>query len=470
MRVLYLSSEIFPFAKTGGLGDVAYSLPKALERLGVEVLPVMPLYPTVKLEGLKPVGEELPVKLAGRLYPFRLYRKEKYFFFHNAELFDRKYIYGPPGESYPDNDLRFGGFCWAVAKAIEKGLFKPDLIHANDWPTALYPVLHHEIYRFPQKVIFTIHNLAFQGLFEKDTIRRLHLPWSLYHIEALEYWGKINLMKGAIIFSDAVTTVSQTYAREILTYEYAYGLEGILYKYRHKLHGILNGIDYELWNPETDPHVYVPYSAESPSAKEENKQAMLKELGIADFFYEKPLMCFINRLSKQKGVEIILDSLENLSHLNAFFIFLGEGEYRPHFEGLHNRYPNIYAQIVFDEAWSHKVYAASDFILVPSLYEPCGITQLIAMRYGTLVVARKTGGLADTVVDVSYPEGYGLLFEAPDKIDFVCGVKRAVDLYQHRNYFLKLRQKVMKLDFSWQKSAKAYFQLYRKLLSRREKT
>jgi len=469
MQVLFLASEIFPYAKTGGLADVAYSLPRALGALGVKVLRAMPLYRRVPREGLVPLEKSLRVRLNGRPYTFRLFRRGDHFFFEQPELYDRPYIYGPPGGSYPDNDLRFGGFCWAVAEALGAGLLSADLIHANDWQTALYPVLHREIYRFPQPVLFTIHNLAFQGLFEKESLVRLELPWSLYHMEALEYWGKINLLKGAIVFSDAVTTVSRTYAREILTYEYAYGLEGVLYKHRHKLHGILNGIDYQLWNPETDPHIYENYSLRDPSGKEANKQAMLEELGVAAFFAEKPLFCFINRLSHQKGVEILLAALPDLSRLNAFFIFLGEGEYGPRFYRLDRRYPNMFAQIVFDEAWSRKVYAAADYILVPSVFEPCGITQLIAMRYGTLVVARRTGGLADTLVDVSYPGGYGFLFPDPTREDLLCGVKRAAELYNtHPQLFQKLRQRVMRLDFSWERSARAYLRLYRQLLRKKK--
>ena len=468
MRVLFLSSEIFPYAKTGGLGDVAYSLPRALEALGVEVLRAMPLYHSLYGQGFEDTGKEVTVRLNGRPYTFRIFRQDRHYFFHQPELYDRPYLYGPPGRAYPDNDLRFGGFCWAVAQAVKEGFFDVDLVHANDWQTALYPVLHHEIFRFPQKVVFTIHNLAFQGMFEKETLERLELPWSLYHIEALEFWGKINLMKGGIIFSDAVTTVSRTYAREILTYEYAYGLEGVLYHHRHKLVGILNGIDYELWNPAQDPHLYVRYSVEDPAPKEENKQAMLRELGVAEFFAEKPLFCFINRFSQQKGVEILLSALERLSRINGFFIFLGEGEYAPLFENIDRRYPNMYARIIFNEGWSHKVYAASDFILVPSLFEPCGITQLIAMRYGTLVVARKTGGLADTLLDVSYPGGYGFLFPDPTPEDLLCGVKRAAELFQYPRYFMRLRRKVMKLDFSWNRSAREYLKLYRQLLFRRK--
>lgn len=469
MEILFLVSESFPFVKTGGLGDVAYSLPKALRNLGLKVFSVMPLYRHINRETLKLLDEEININLNNRLVSFKVYQKDNYFFFHNPDFFDREYIYGPPGIDYSDNDLRFGGFCWAVAESIKKGLFNPNIIHANDWQTALYPVLHHAIYHFPQKVVLTIHNLAFQGIFEKDTIWRLNLPWSLYNINALEYWGKVNFMKGGIIFSDAVTTVSKTYAQEIFTYEYAYGLEGILFEHRHKLYGILNGIDYELWNPETDPHIYVTYSAKDFSGKEKNKEALLKEIGIPESFYKKPLIVFIGRLSKQKGVEIILNSIETLSHLKAFFIFLGDGEYRHNFESLKGRYSNIFINTNFDEIWSHKLYAAGDFILIPSIFEPCGITQLIAMRYGTLPIGRKTGGLADTIIDISYPGGYGILFEDAHPLDFICAVKRAIELFNHHTYFLKLRQKVMKLDFSWQKSAKTYLKLYQSLLTTKKK-
>ena len=469
MRVLFLSSEIYPFAKTGGLADVSFSLPKALSELGVHVKSVMPLYKTVDREkfGIVPTGKRVTVSVGAGTFEFEVYRVSNavtHYFLRNDELFGRDYLYGTPEGDYPDNDVRFGTFCWGVVKLIEEGFFRPDVVHTNDWQTALTPVLIKKR-GIGVKTLQTIHNLAYQGIFPKETVERLSLGWELFHMEALEFWGKVNFLKGGIVFSDAVNTVSPTYAREITTPEFGYGLDGVLRKYSYKLFGILNGIDYDVWNPETDPHIYVNYSENTVSRKDDNKRYFLRETGLSD--ESKPLFIFIGRLAKQKGVDLIIDSIEELSSLPANFAFLGTGDasYNNFFNSIKGKYPNIFVEVAYDEPMSRKMYASADYLLMPSLYEPCGLNQMIAMRYGTLVVARKTGGLADTVRDVEEPGGYGFLFEEFSPQAFLRSVKRAVDFYyEKRSRFLRLRPFVMGIDFSWSTSALKYMRLYENLI------
>ncbi len=460
MRVLFVTSEMYPYAKTGGLADVSFSLPRALRRKGIEVISVMPLYEFIdrKKFGIKKLGKKVSVNLDGKNYIFEIFAKNNTFFFRNEELFRGSHVYGPAGWGYEDSDLRFGGFCWAVAKSLEEGIFKVDVVHVNDWPSSLLPVLIKEIYRWDLKVILTIHNIAFQGIFERDTIERLSLPPYLFNMEALEFWGKVNLLKGGIVYSDYITTVSSTYAEDIMTQEYGYGLEGVLKKYRHKIKGILNGIDVYVWNSRTDRKIYRNFSIRNIDLKEENKRRLFKELNIEDC--ERPLFAFINRLTHQKGVEIILESVEELSRLPAVFFFLGEGEYGSVFREIGNIYENIITRIVFDDTFARRLYSAADFIMMPSFFEPCGLSHMIGMRYGCIPLVRETGGLADTVVDISEREGYGIMFKNPNKWEFLCAVKRAIELYRNKKYLKEIRRKVLRIDFSWRRFADEYVKLY----------
>ncbi|WP_456435380.1 glycogen synthase GlgA [Thermovibrio ammonificans] len=469
MRVLFVSSEIYPFAKTGGLADVSYSLPKALSQVGVQVSTVMPLYKCVNTEKhrIKPTGESVEVEIGAGKFTFELYRcgnQVTHYFLKNDRLFGREFLYGTPYGDYPDNDVRFGSFCWAVAQLVKRGSLRCDVIHTNDWQAALIPVLAKEKLKLPVKTLQTIHNIAYQGIFPKEAIERLSLGWELFHMEALEFWGKVNFLKGGIVFGDAVNTVSPTYAKEITTPEFGYGLDGVLRKYSYKLFGILNGIDYDVWNPETDPHLYVNYTEASVERKEENKELFLEETGLKG--KEKPLFVFIGRFAKQKGVDLILRASARLAQMPANFAILGFGDeaYNEAFQKL-NELENFFVKVAFDEPLSRKMYGSADFLLMPSLYEPCGLNQMIAMRYGTLVVARKTGGLADTVVDISEPGGYGILFEPFTPEAFTEAVERGVKLYWNsRERFYSLRRAVMELDFSWNASALKYTRLYENLL------
>ncbi len=469
MRVIFASSEIYPFAKTGGLADVSYALPKALSQIGIQVSTVMPLYRCIDVKkfGIEPTGRSIEINLGDNRFQFELLMygdQVNHYFLKNEQLFDREFLYRTPEGDYPDNDIRFGAFCWAVVKLMESGILKGEILHTNDWQTALIPVIVRKRKTITARTLQTIHNIAYQGIFPKETIDKLALGWEFYHMEALEFWGKVNFLKGGIVFSNAVSTVSPTYAKEITTPEFGYGLDGVLRKYSYKLFGILNGIDYDVWNPETDPCISVNYTENSVELKERNKELFLQETGLKG--KEKPLFVFIGRFVKQKGIELFLKAAENLSELPANFAILGFGDenYNMEFKKL-NRFDNFFVEVAFDEVMSRKMYASADYLLMPSLYEPCGLNQMIAMRYGTLVVARKTGGLADTIIDLREPGGYGFLFEEFSKEAFLEGIKRAIELfYSNKDKLKKLQRKVMGLDFSWNSSALKYTRLYENLL------
>ncbi len=474
MKVVFASSEIYPFAKTGGLADIAGALPGKIASQGVKVFGFMPLYKTVdinKHEIIK-IDASVDVSLNNRVYTFEVYKKiddATFFFLKNDELFGRDYLYGPPEGDYPDNDIRFGAFSYAVMEFIKRENLNPDLIHVNDWQTALIPVLnYHKYNNHHVRTVITIHNLAYQGIFDKFAIERLNLGWDLFHIEALEYYDKVNFLKGGIVFSSAVTTVSPTYAKEITYPEYGYGLDGVLRKYSNKLYGILNGIDYDVWNPETDKYIYENYCVFTIQKKSINKKLFLKEVGLKD--ETKPLYIFIGRLAHQKGVDLIRDSIEEMSKMPVNFAILGTGdkEYNDFFKSIEGKYENIFVKVDYNEALSRKMYAAADFLLMPSLFEPCGLNQMIAMRYGTLVIARETGGLKDTVKDISQPDGYGILFKNPTKEEFLNALYRAVELYNNKKLFENLQKKVMEIDFSIDNTARKYIKLYESLKYSRE--
>ncbi|NIA11788.1 MAG: glycosyltransferase [Nitrospiraceae bacterium] len=470
MRVFFVSSEIYPFAKTGGLADVSYALPKALSEFGVSVCSVMPLYRCidVKKHKIASTGKRVKVEIGAGTFEFEVYKVQNSvtnYFLKNDYLFGREYLYGMPKGDYRDNDIRFGAFCWAVSKLIKEGFFKPDIVHVNDWQTSLIPVILKKRLNLNIKTLLTIHNLAYQGVFSRESIDRLSLGWELFHMEALEFWGKVNFLKGGIVFSDAVNTVSPTYAREITTPQFGFGLDGVLRKYSYKLFGIINGTDYDVWNPETDPYIYVNYTESSIENKELNKKRFIEERGLKG--EEFPLFSFIGRLAKQKGVDLILDSFNELSKVRANFAMLGTGDkyYNEAFMSAKERYPNIFIDVTYDESMSRKMYASSDFLLIPSLYEPCGLNQMIAMAYGTIVLARETGGLVDTVRDVEEPDGYGFLFERFKKEDFLKTIDRAVKFFtESRGSLIGLKRFVMGMDFSWNSSAFKYLRLYENLI------
>ncbi len=471
MRIVYVASEAYPFIKTGGISDVVGSLPRYIAKEGIKIIVCIPLYKKINRErfGISETDIEIEVKLKEKSHRFRIFKYKdnvKFYFFYNEELFGREGVYGTEEGGYSDNYIRFGAFSYAVLEFLKETGFIPDIIHINSWQPALIPVLISEKYTDAfknTKTVQTIHNIAYQGVFPREAAYELDLEERLLNPDLLEHNGKLNFLKGGIVFSNAVTTVSPTYLKEICTPEYGFGLDRVLTKHCHKLFGILNGIDYSIWNPENDPYIYQNYSFNELEKKRKNKEAFLKEVGLEG--KEKPLFVFIGKFKKEHGIDILVDSFRVLKNLDINLAILGYGNrtYNSFFESLKGQFPNIFINVSFDEAFSRKMYAAADFLIKPSLYEPCGLSQMIAMRYGTIVVARKTGGLADTVKDISEKDGYGILFEKPKTDDLVFAVERAIALYNSKERFDNLSKFVATLDFSWDESAAKYIRLYESL-------
>ncbi len=347
-----------------------------------------------------------------------------------------------------------------------------DIIHVHDWQTALLPVYKSIYYpNNPEKVILTIHNLAYQGIFTAETVPMINIPPNYYSLESLEFYGKVNYLKGGIIYSDYLTTVSPTYAQEIQTEPYGFALEGVITKRRKNLRGIINGIDYDYWNPETDPHITINYGEDSVFQKKENKKHLLAELKTGCSI-EYPLLAFVGRLVSQKGIDIIIEIADQLPNLPANLIILGKGEkkYEEEIKARALRHPNnIIAITTFDEVLSRKIYASSDFFLMPSQFEPCGLGQLIALKYGSVPIVRKTGGLKDTIQDYHDKTacGNGITFENQDAEELMDSIKRAL-LYFPGESYINMQNIGMKGDFSWNSSAREYSSLYRQLTKNKE--
>ncbi len=469
MRVLFVSSEIFPFAKSGGLGDVAASLPKALSSY-VDIVSIMPLYSLIDLKkyNIKSTNFKYSFKLLNRVYEFEVYKSQKTLFLKdNTNLFDRDQMYG----GYEDNDIRFGLFCYGVLEYIKKSGNSFEIIHINDWQSALIALLEKERYKLGLKIVFTIHNLAYQGVFPKEAIDRLNLSWEVFKPSKIEYHDQVNFLKSAINYSDVVTTVSKTYAKEIQTKEFGCNLENLLQYHEYKLRGILNGIDYDEFSPSCDKFLSKHFSLHDMSNKELIKKELLKELNLKD--QKRALFIFIGRFTAQKGIDILLKSLHELSKLPINIAILGSGEdhYNEWFGALFGRYENISITIGYDEALARRMYAGADFLFMPSLYEPCGLNQMIAMKYGALPIVSEVGGLRDSVLDFESvrefkkDKGVGITFKDHSVKTLLDMTKRALCLYQDRDRFKKIVHFNMGVDFSWKIKAKEYFDLYSLLKS-----
>jgi starch synthase len=453
LKVLLASSEVVPFAKTGGLADVAGSLPLALEEAGVDIRVIMPKYASVKAKEDEAV----------------IGRNVKVYFVKNDDYFNRKELYGDKFGDYPDNLDRFAYFSREVLERCKREDFSPDIIHCNDWQTALVPVYLNTIYKYDPffektKVLFTIHNMAYQGVFSKDEFPKLGLDWALFSIQYFEFYDKVNLMKAGLVYSDAISTVSPTYAKEILTGEFGCGLEGVLKTRENALHGILNGIDNDAWNPATDKKIYMQYSAKDAENKGVNKERLQVETGLK-VDREIPMIGLISRLADQKGLDLLAKIIDELLNTKVQFILLGTGDNKYHvlFEKMAKMHPkNASINLKFDAILAQRIYAASDLFLIPSRYEPCGLGQMISFRYGTIPVVRQTGGLKDSVSEFDPKTGSGNGFTFSDyKSDaFYSAIKRGLNLYRNRAVWEELVKKVMTLDYSWNASAKEYIKLY----------
>lgn len=482
LKILIVSSEAVPFAKTGGLADVAGALPKALKKLGHDVRVVLPKYKMVTSDKpLRKVARSLSIPIRDNEEKANIkmvaYAQIPFYFVENNRYFDREGLYGGSAGGYPDNDQRFTLFCRAALEMLKEIDFKPDIIHCNDWQTGLIPVYLNTIYKGDSffkdcAVLFTVHNLAYQGNFPASSLKITGLPKDLFSVNGLEFYGHISFLKGGLLFSQIINTVSHTYSREIQTEEFGYGLDGVLRARASDLYGVINGIDYDEWNPAIDTDISQNYTPNTLADKEKNKESLLKEQGL-DVKKGVPLIGIISRLAGQKGFDILSEIIDRLMRYKLQIVLLGTGEeiYQRFFTHQASKYPKKFAiDFTYNNALAHKIYGASDFFLMPSLYEPCGLGQLISFKYGTVPIVRKTGGLADTVFEFDQKEGTGngFVFENYNGEELLAAVKRALKVYGEKHVFKKLILNGMNQDFSWEHSANEYLKLYSKAIHKKK--
>ncbi len=484
LRVLFATSEAVPFAKTGGLADVAGALPKFLKPLGCDITVVMPYYRMVKKAGfsIEPLGEELQVPMGNEIFTADIYRGRMdqgvpVYFIGRDEFFDREYLYSTPKGDYFDNAERFIFFSRSALALCQNIGFSPQIIHHHEWQTGLIPAYLKSVYRddpfFSRSAdVFTIHNIAYQGLFKKEKFSLTGLPPEMYNPEGIEFWERINFMKAGIVYADAINTVSHKYSEEIQTSEYGYGLEGILRKRGQDVFGILNGVDYQDWDPSRDPHLAARYDLSDISGKRECKRDLLKEFNLPAFLENSPLLGIISRLADQKGFDLLAEIIDELFTLDVGFILLGTGEQKYHdlFNQIAGKYPGKAGiRIAYDDRLAHKIEAGADIFLMPSKYEPCGLNQIYSLKYGTIPVVRATGGLDDTIVDYdpATGKGNGFKFFRYDAEECLGKIKTAISFYHRPEHWRQLLRNAMTADFSWQRSAEAYLQLYQRALEKK---
>jgi len=475
MKILFVASEGLPYSKTGGLADVVQALPKALVEMGHQVSVLLPRYRGNKITSTLvssvtvSVGDQIRfpsiaegVSVAG----------VRYFFVDDPGYFEREHPYGDKSGDYPDNAERFTEFS-RVAIEFAKRVLLPDIIHCHDWQTALVPVLLRTQHANDPAVrslpvLLTIHNLAYQGIFAQAALRKSGLPANLYSFDALEFYNRINLLKGGLLFSDYLSTVSRRYAKEIQTPEYGAGLEGVILQRADRLVGILNGVDYSVWNPETDKFIAKNYSAQNLEGKKACKKDVLKTFRLpadTDEDLERPLVGIVSRFADQKGFDLIAQVAGEMmnEHLSLVVLGTGQPEYENLFKLLAQTYPaSVGVKIGYDDALAHKIQAGADIFLMPSRYEPCGLNQMYSLRYGTVPVVRATGGLDDTIqnFDPQTQQGTGFKFDAYDGNALLDCLRWALTTYRSHESWLALQKNGMAKDFSWKTSAASYVTLY----------
>ena len=474
MNILFAASEIFPYAKTGGLADVAQALPEALRKEKENVYTIMPLYNQIDRDKYEIVfsGLTFDYWLAGVRHQFDVFHKkdnEDELFVYNPILCDRLGLYHDDFGDFGDNALRFGLFSYSVLEVMIRMDLDIDVIHVNDWQTALVPLLAKTRYSLDIKTVLTIHNLAYQGVFAKDVMDELELDWdSCFKFNGLEYFDAVNFLKAGIYFSDYVTTVSETYSHEIQTPRFGNGLDETLRINSYKLRGLVNGISTEVFNPKKDEYIEKNFSLKKYKNKDKNKEALCEEIGLKE--KDRPLFIFIGRFTSQKGVDLILDAIELFKTYEANFVILGSGEklYNEAFGSLSGKFDNIYVRLAYDEGFGRRLYASADFLLMPSVFEPCGLNQMIAMQYGVLPIVAKTGGLKDTVVDFTDVNnieeanlGLGITFDEHNLFWFNHAIAKALSLYGNKDKFITISKHNMSVDNSWKNSAQEYINLYK---------
>jgi starch synthase len=474
VTAVHLAAEYYPFARTGGLAEAASCLADFQRRAGMEVIAIVPLHRSVRVAepDLEPVGGAFPVQVGPRTEEARLYRiagadgtHASVYFVESAEYFDRPGLYGEGGADYPDNPRRFAFFCKAAVTALPRLVRGPSLLHVHDWHTALAPVylrtvMAHEAWTRDVAVVTSVHNAGYQGYFGPEQLPDLGLPWDLYDWRRLEWHGHVNFLKGALVYSDAVVTVSPTHAGELRTPDGGFGLHDVFQWLGDRFVGILNGIDQQTWNPATDTQITARYDAADLSGKQKCKTALQRAFGLPQR-KRLPVFGLTGRMVRQKGLDLVLGSPELLD-LDAQFVFLGSGDtgYEQALLAFAARAPEkVAVQLDFSDRLEHRLMAGTDIFLMPSQYEPCGLTQMRAQRYGAVPVGRRVGGLADTIDD----DVTGFLFDAYTPEAFRAAVARALGVFADGPRWQELMRAAMAHDFSWERATGRYLDLYRRV-------
>jgi starch synthase len=458
MKIAMVASEVVPFAKTGGLADVTGALPLALEYCGHEVIVIMPGYKCITDAKLKisRISKDVRTAVIGK--------NIKVFFIENKDYFNRDGLYGDKNGDYPDNLERFAFFCRRALDLLKEINFSADILHLHDWQASLVAAYLKNLYSgvsFYRRIksVLTLHNIGYQGVFTRDQFAKLGLGWELFDIDGFEFYNQVNLLKGGIVFADFINTVSVTYASEIQTEELGFGLDGLLRERKDVLSGILNGVDYSVWDPGTDRFIVQNFSQANPEDKAWNKEDLQKTCALP-INKDIPVLGMVSRLAQQKGFDIFAQGLDELCKMDVQLVILGAGDlkYQEILKIAAEKYPKVISlNLKFDDPLAHKIYAGSDVFLMPSQYEPCGLGQLISLRYGTIPLVFKTGGLADTI-----SKNNGFVFDQYTKEELLKLINKAILVFKNKNKWLSLVKNAMECNFSWKVSADKYLALYAK--------
>ena len=476
MRIAFVASECVPVSKTGGLADVVGALPPALAALGHDVQVYLPKYRQTKLNTPRTLLPSVTVPFDDEhrfcaVLDGGTHAGVKFYFIDYPPFFDREQLYGTPAGDYSDNAERFALFSRAVLEA-SKIFGAPDVFHCHDWQSALVPILLKTIYAEDPALrsaasVFTIHNMGYQGQFPPEVLSLLMLPWDLFTISKMEFYGKVNFLKGALVFSDFITTVSRKYSQEIQTSEYGFGLEGVLRSRSGTVSGILNGVDYDVWSPQSDTFIRAHYSPDDLAGKQLCKQDLLASFGVTTPNLGLPVIGIVSRFAAQKGFDLIAQVIDRLAREEMVIVALGTGdkEYEDLFRKLNQQFPQkILVKIGFDNGLAHKIEAGSDMFLMPSRYEPCGLNQIYSLKYGTVPVVRATGGLDDTIEPWDQRSGRGTGFKFSDYTGdaLLSTLRQALTAFNDQSGWHTLMRNGMAKDFSWTNSAREYVRVYEK--------
>lgn len=481
MKVLIASPEIYPFVKTGGLADVTGALPKALSKMGIETRVILPKHKGIEEQGfpIKYTGNTISCRVSQSYVDAEVVESEydgiKAYLIEKDEYYYRDYLYSTPDGDYLDNAERFSFFAKSIIEAIKVVGFIPDVLHCNDWETSLAPVFLRTLYKDDPELqnvatLLTIHNLGYQGIFWHYDMHLLDIGWEYFTPEYLEFFGHINFLKGGIVFSDVLNTVSKKYSEEIQTAEFGCGLDGILQTRNQDLFGIVNGVDYDEWSPEKDKYIPARYDSQKQDGKKICKAALQKVFGLP-VDEKTPLVATISRLADQKGFDLIASSMEEMLATGIQYMILGTGERKYHdlFERLSKQHPKTFSvKIAYDNNLAHLMEAGSDMFLMPSRYEPCGLNQIYSLKYGTVPIVRGVGGLEDTIIDYTHfpDKGTGFKFYDYTDVALLDAIGRALEVFKDKKSWDELVQKCMKEDFSWGKSAREYAEIYGKAIKK----